>query len=484
MSNPISISPDALCICMSGQQELILRMQPFIRHVAREISCGRPLAEAARNAARKYESLSQLFRVEPRGGEGFGLRRRYLFPRDLTPLTRMSFISRRVLKELRYDLRGQEETGPADLQELMRLCGPGTYSRREISDRVEGSALKVLDALIENGIAAERRGPGLCFRCLSRPGVFRLQHSSLLIRSGRTGVLLDPVFNSTYEPPWLRTTILPYDLNGLVDAILISHSHEDHFYLPTLMSFPPETPIVVPRVPRNSIMCEDLERRLRGLGFKNVIAPEWYGPPLMVGDIEVSALPFFGEQPLRRGAVRDPQLRNWGSTYFLRTDQYSCWCLVDSGNDPLGSASEVANHVAERLGGVDLLLCGLREFYPTNPLYIGAGTYWLSLSPDQMENFAALQNECLSLGARGVAEVCRIARAKKFLPYAHLWGNIGERPEGEPALLAGLKSEIGSAACATEIVPWHIGEGYAAAGPGRFEITSPRRGKCNNGGHC
>jgi hypothetical protein len=480
MNYPISISPDALCVCISEQQELILRLQPFIKQVAREVSDGRSLKEAARNAAKKYKDLSQLFSIDD-DSEIFGLRREYLFPRDLTPLTRMSFISKRVFKESRYDLREGAEASLGRIQNLLRLCGSGIYSKQEILGKIEDPAVEMFETFLETGIATERHEAGLCFQCLSQPGVFRLQHSTLLIRSERAGILLDPVLNSTYDPPGLKSNFSLYDLNGLVDAILISHSHEDHYYLPTLMSFPREIPIVVPRVPTNSIICEDLEQRLRTLGFKNVIAPEWYSPPFLIGDIEVCALPFFGEQPLRRGILRDRNLRNWGNTYFIRTDQYSCWCLIDSGDDPLGSASEVARHVNDRFGGVDLLLCNLREFYPLNPMYIGAGTYWLSLLPDQMENFGALENECLSLGPQGAAEVCRVANARKYLPYAHLWSNIGERPQAEPELLADLKRAFEERDCATQIVPWRIGQGYVATRPGRFELAAlPQRGGCGN----
>ncbi len=115
-----------------------------------------------------------------------------------------------------------------------------------------------------------------------------------------------------------------------VDAILISHFHEDHFFLSTLLMFPLDTPIIVPKVPRSTIICADMMELLRNCGFRNVSAVDWYSEPLRFGDIEIQVLPFYGEQPLRFDASAHPDLRNWGNTYVIRAPDFSSWFLIDS----------------------------------------------------------------------------------------------------------------------------------------------------------
>src|SRR4028119_1012941 len=105
-------------------------------------------------------------------------------------------------------------------------------------------------------------------------------------------------------------------------------------------------------------MCEDMQSRLESLGFKNVIAVDWYAEPIVVGDVEINVLPFYGEQPLvpEYNKPKHPDLRNWGNTYLLHTEYYTSWFLIDSGSDPMGSMVQVAEYVKQKFGMVDLVL--------------------------------------------------------------------------------------------------------------------------------
>ncbi len=209
------------------------------------------------------------------------------------------------------------------------------------------------------------------------------------------------------------------------------------------------------------MLCPDFAATLRALGFTRIVALGWSEPPIKVGDLEVHALPFYGEQPLLKDAPRHPDLRNHGNTYVVRHMSYTSWFLIDSGNDWAGTMAEVAHEVKVRFGSIDLLLSNLREFPIYTPKYITGGHYWLALTPDQLRRFKSMAKDVITLGPKGVAEICQIVQARKFLPYAHLWGELGAPPDPQERLLTEqLRSSLAGLSATTEIVPWNIGDSY------------------------
>ncbi len=105
-------------------------------------------------------------------------------------------------------------------------------------------------------------------------GVTYLGHATTLVELDGVRLLTDPV---------LRRRVLhlrrakPAPPVEHVDAILISHGHQDHLDLPSLRRFPRETPIVVPR---------GLGRAVRG--FSDVREVD-EGDEVAVGAVTVSA---------------------------------------------------------------------------------------------------------------------------------------------------------------------------------------------------
>jgi L-ascorbate metabolism protein UlaG (beta-lactamase superfamily) len=450
------------------QTRFLQGLRGFIGEVAAAIARAVPLEEAVEQAAAKHPDAAAAFELRRgRLAERFGLKERYLFPRA-DPVDSIAFVSQTHRKRVRLPVEDQRAL-PA-MARLIHRCASGAFSRREIHAQVAPSLAGLLEALEENGLLSEvpeQVAPPLP----EVPCVVRLQHAGLLFRTARAGVLVDPHFNSTYEPAELRRNIPRAAFEGRVDAILISHSHEDHFNPASLATFDRDTPIVVPKVPRASILCPDMKRRLESMGFRDVRTPAWGSRPLRFGDVEVNVLPFYGEQPLVHEPPRSPELRNWGNTYLVRTEAFRAWFLIDSGADATGGMDEVARHVRERFGGVDLLLSNLRRFGEgsgsANPFYISpGGQYWLALTPDQMRRFPSMK-ACLTLGPDGVAEICRITRARYFLPYAHWWSEPGTVDPDEPAALAALVRHLGRSR--TKVLQWSVGDACVPGTRGRFE---------------
>jgi hypothetical protein len=68
---------------------------------------------------------------------------------------------------------------------------------------------------------------------------------------------------------------------------------------------------------------------------------------------------------------------------------------------------------------------------------------------------------CTELSLGTVAEICDIVQARKFLPYAHWWGEIGAPPDLEERILTEqLRSSLAELGATTEILSWCIGDSY------------------------
>lgn len=202
-------------------------------------------------------------------------------------------------------------------------------------------------------------------------------HNTVVVRSGSSAVVVDPWFVASnpadqphYQPLQLRDV-------GPLDAVAITHSHPDHFVASTLLQLPPSTRMIVPRTERETILTVAMAERLRELGFTDVVELDWW-QSVKVGDIEVVALPFHGEQATDSEQLH-ADIRNHGNTYFIRTPAFSAAFLADSGRDGWGDVRNVAARARRELGSPDLLFTGYRGWltYPVQLLFTSVARYML-----------------------------------------------------------------------------------------------------------
>jgi hypothetical protein len=462
----LHLSPGAAFRVGLRHDRLINTLSAFVGEVATRARTG-PFPEAVLATADRWPQLTSGFDL-PRSAQDltFGLREALMFP-EPEGVQHFFFDHRRARSRL--TLTVDEPVLVSQVGALLRAAGDDSLLRDD--ERFEETLPGLTRALEEAGVVSEAAAAG---RLRLPDGITRLQHAALAIKDGPNLVLVDPNFNSWLDRE-LETDLPLGDLAATVSAIAISHSHDDHFHLPTLLLFPRDTPIILPQVKTPSLLCPDLPQMLRDCGFTNVLSPAWYAPPLRFGNIEVSVYPFFGEQPLPHEPWRDQRLRNWGNTYHVQTSAMSCFILIDSGNDPWGRMADVAERVAQAKGPVDLVLSNLRKFNVGRgeglPFYItGGGHYWFSLTPEQMARFDSLADRCITLGPLGVAEVARRCEARHVLPYAHWWQVPGLPLAEESEQLAAIAEANGTGPA--DMLGWSVGDSYSP-GPGRRLIHHP-----------
>ncbi|HSE39392.1 MAG TPA: MBL fold metallo-hydrolase [Acidobacteriota bacterium] len=453
------ISPAAtIAIKKAVSDPLLQSIRNYVWNIACLIRDGYGLSSAVDFVNHHFPKQTHYFQIE-NGLSTFGLKNHFLFPEE-DRIAKFIFCNRKTDKSL--EITNITEQDVQEISLCLEILGKARKSSKAVHDLPYSDFVQTLSEMeifVDNSVQT-----GWNFSAGST-GIYRLQHASFLLQTEKARVLIDPHFVSENNAELnLQSLMMPHNFNELnINAVLISHSHSDHYDLPSLMMMPRETLMIVPKVPKASILAPQFARELRCLGFRNVVEMDWYSDPVIVEDIEIRAFPFYGEQPLRYEHPRHPMLRNWGNSYVFLTPNFSTWCLIDSGADADGSMVYVADEVKKKLGEVDVVLANLHEFFVgvkcSNPFYTtGGGEYWLSLTADQMARFPELCKHQITLGPKGVAEICAIVGAKTFLPYAHAWSNFSTIPDDEPHLLEKLHSESASLNRNLKIGNWRIGD--------------------------
>jgi L-ascorbate metabolism protein UlaG (beta-lactamase superfamily) len=240
-----------------------------------------------------------------------------------------------------------------------------------------------------------------------------LGHNTAVVRSKEAAVLVDP---------WLLPTSTRYPENylpaqraelGRIAAIVITHSHRDHFDPATLLQFKCDTPVIVPRVERESLLAAAMKTRLVELGFTDVRELDWW-ESMQIGDIDVVALPFYGEQPTSEEQLI-PEVRNTGNAYLLRTPQISCAFTADCGRDSRGDVRDVALEAYRRFGSVDFLFSGYRgwRIYPFQLVESSVAAYLLFVPP----GLYTVRQSLMSDAAEAI-DTAEHWHARYFIPYA------------------------------------------------------------------
>ena len=237
MSNSISFVPGSQLRSVNFNDFICYSIQPLIQKILDQFLSTKNLDTAISNAVNAYPKIANnFFELDQNNiSDSFSLKKEFLFPAK-NPLLKIIYSNGKYLNFL--GKRGvkvfEDQSSFAELHHLLHLCGQSCLTYEQICQQVSDSNVELLDEFIRCSIVAEQPQQASTIPAKT-PGIFRLQHASLLYRTETTGVLVDPHLHSNYGLPKIKNDITRAQLEGNVDAVIISHSHYDHWHYPTLM---------------------------------------------------------------------------------------------------------------------------------------------------------------------------------------------------------------------------------------------------------
>ena len=171
-------------------------------------------------------------------------------------------------------------------------------------------------------------------------------HACILVETKDFSILTDPVISYGYDSEISRYTYT--DLPDHIDYVLITHNHQDHILLETMLQLRHKIgQIIVPRNDGGSLQDPNLKLMFNAIGFDNVIQMEEL-ERLEVDGCSIIGLPFIGEHS-------DLNIRS-KLCYYVRLDQGP---RILFAADSCNFESKLYEYVYREIGDVDVLFLGM-----------------------------------------------------------------------------------------------------------------------------
>lgn len=201
-----------------------------------------------------------------------------------------------------------------------------------------------------------------------------LGHACLLIESSAVSILTDPVVSYECKGGISRYTFA--DLPDIIDYALITHNHQDHCMLETLLQLRHKIKtIIVPRSESGALADPSMVRLFRQLGFHQVRGIDEMESIEIDGGV-ILGVPFMGEHADLNIASK--------ISYLITLKNRRIFCIADSNN----LAPELYLHLEDDLKNLDALFIGMEcDGAPMSWLYGPLMTTPLPRKMDQSRRF-------------------------------------------------------------------------------------------------
>ncbi len=228
----------------------------------------------------------------------------------------------------RVDALFKLRTTPASLSSILDILGGAKCSAKLLSSFITED---------EPRRSTRYAGPGLRWRYFG--------HATVMVESRDCAILTDPLVAYPFDGMSPRFTF--DDLPEHIHFVLITHGHQDHLVLETLLQLRDRIGTIVV-APNNGGALEDpsLALMLRACGFTQVRELNEFDQ-IHFESGSITAIPFFGEHC-------DLNIRS-KTAYLVRIDERTILFAADSRN----LDSTVYRHVREMVGPVDTLFVGM-----------------------------------------------------------------------------------------------------------------------------
>lgn len=171
-------------------------------------------------------------------------------------------------------------------------------------------------------------------------------HACILVETKDVSFLVDPLISYYgYEHEVDRYS--DFDLPDMIDYVLITHNHQDHILLETLIPLRHRIKhIIVPSSTSGSLQDPNLKLMFNNVGFHNVIEIDMM-ETIKFEDCSITGVPFVGEHCDIGIEAK--------TCYHIRSGEFSVMFMADSCN----MESRLYEHVHKELGNVDVMFLGM-----------------------------------------------------------------------------------------------------------------------------